>query len=180
MANFFEMIVQQLNEFGFYNFFFPFVISAVLLYALLRKTKLFGEMKEGQIISAIISLSVAFLVFGYPVLAGYAFGAQLSTFFTQLTVLGLLFVLALVFASMFYPDFPKMLSEKVSNPAFVYVFIGVAFILLVTSGLLGVFTQDVGEGPRPPRDVILIITGLIIFIVIIIIATVAASGGEKK
>ena len=63
MANFFELVVQKLSELGFYNFFFPFVLSAVLFYALLRRSKLFGEMREGQILAAIVSLSVAFLIF---------------------------------------------------------------------------------------------------------------------
>jgi len=180
MANFFELVVQKLSELGFYDFFFPFVLSSVLFYALLRRSKLFGEMREGQILAAIVSLSVAFLIFGYPVLVGFTFGTELSAFFTQLSIIGLLFILALIFASMFYPDFPKMLTEKLASPNKVYMFIGIAFLLLVTSGLVGVFTQTIdGETPQSPRDVILIIAGLIIFVIVIMIASMAV-GEEKK
>ncbi len=180
MANFFELVVQKLSELGFYDFFFPFVLSSVLFYALLRRSKLFGEMREGQILAAIVSLSVAFLIFGYPVLVGFTFGTELSAFFTQLSIIGLLFILALIFASMFYPDFPKMLTEKLASPNKVYLFIGIAFLLLVTSGLVGVFTQTIdGERPQSPMDVILIIAGLIIFVIIIMIASMAV-GEEKK
>ncbi len=180
MANFFELVVQKLSELGFYNFFFPFVLSAVLFYALLRRSKLFGEMREGQILAAIVSLSVAFLIFGYPVLVGFTFGTELSAFFTQLSIIGLLFILALIFASMFYPDFPKMLTEKLASPSKVYMFIGIAFLLLITSGLVGVFTQGTDqESPQAPRDIILIIAGLIIFVIVIMIAAASMGGGEK-
>ncbi|MBI4010002.1 MAG: hypothetical protein HY361_02300 [Candidatus Aenigmarchaeota archaeon] len=143
------------------------------------KSKLFGEMREGQILSAVVSLSVAFLIFGYPILVGFTFGTQLSAFFTQLSIIGLLFIVALIFASMFYPDFPKMLSEKLVSPNKVYLFIGIAFLLFVTSGLVGVFTQSGDEGPNAPRDIILIVAGIIIFVVVIMIAA-ASVGGEQK
>lgn len=180
MANFFEVVVQKLNEFKIFDFILPFIISSALMYALLRRSKLFGEMREGQILSAVVSLSVAFLIFGYPVLVGFAFGTQLSAFFTQLTIIGLLFIMALVFASMFYPDFPKMMTEKLASPSKVYMFIGIAFLLLITSGLVSVFTQTIdGERPQSPMDVILIIAGLIIFVIIIMIAS-ASVAEEKK
>jgi len=178
----FDIIVQKLAELKFFDFFFPFVLTLVLLYALLRRTKLFGEMREGQILSAVVAIIVAFLVFGYPVLVGLTFGQQLSAFFTQLVIVGLLFIMALVFASMFYPDFPKMLSEKFMTPSNVYMFIGIAIALFITSGLVGVIIQDGGEseGPNAPRDVILIIAGIIIFIVVIMIASASMAGGEQK
>ena len=180
MTNVFEVVVQRLNEFKIFDFILPFIITSALMYALLRRSKLFGDMREGQILSAIVSLSVAFLIFGYPVLVGFTFGTQLSAFFTQLTIIGLLFVMALVFASMFYPDFPKMLTEKLASPNKVYLFIGIAFLLLVTSGLIGVFTQSIdGETPQSPRDVILIVAGIIIFVIIIMIASMSV-GEEKK
>ncbi len=182
MANIFESVAQGLGDLGFYNFFFPFVLTAVLIYALLRKSKYFSEAKEGQILAAVVSLSVAFLVFGYPILIGSTFGTQLSAFFTQLTIVGLIFILALIFASMFYPDFPKALSEKLASPSKVYMFIGIAIALFVTSGLVGVITSGSGEGegPSAPRDVILIVAGLIIFMVIIMLASASMSGGEQK
>ncbi len=177
MPSFFELVVQKMSELGFYNFFFPFVLSSVLFYALLRKSKLFGEGREGEILNGIISLVVAFLIFGYPVLVGFTFGSQLSTFFTQLTIMGLLFVLALAFASMFHPDFPKFLTEQFVRRTQIYIFIALAVGLFVTSGLVGVFTQGLtekspeeGGSPSAPRDVILILAGIIIFIIVIIIA----------
>ena len=182
MANFFELIAQKLVEFKFFDFFFPFILISALLYALLRKSKFLGDMKEGQTLAAIIALSVAFLVFGYPVLVGFSFGTQLSAFFTQLTIIALMFIMALVFASMFYPDFPKMLSEKFVSPSKVYWFIGIVIALFVTSGLVGILFQGSGdtESPQTPREVILIIAGIIIFIIIIMIAAGSVAGGEQK
>ena len=182
MANFFELIVQKLVDLKIFDFFLPFVITATLLYALLRKSKFLGEMKENQLLSAIIALSVSFLVFGYPVLVGFTFGAQLSSFFTQLMIIGLLFVMALVFASMFYPDFPKMMSEIMGSPSKVYWFIGIVIGLFVTSGLVGVLFQGSGDtdSPQTPREVILIVAGIIIFIIIIMVAAGSVAGGEQK
>lgn len=182
MANFFELIAQKLAEFKFFDFLFPFILTSALLYALLRKSKFLGEMKESQALAAVIALSVAFLVFGYPVLVGFSFGTQLSAFFTQLTIIGLLFMMALVFASMFYPDFPKMMMEKMGSPSKVYWFIGIVIVLFVTSGLVGVLFQGSGdsESPQTPREVILIVAGIIIFIIIIMVAAGSVAGGEQK
>lgn len=173
MVDPFTLVIQQLDQLGFYNFVFPFMITAALFYALFRKSKLLGE---SAVINAVVSLSIAFLILGYPVLAGISLGTQLATFFTQATVWILILVVGVVLASVFYPDISKMLLEQFTKRTTLYEMIAIAVALFVTSGLVIVFTQGLtarpepGAPPGPPTDVILIASALIIFLVLLLIA----------
>jgi hypothetical protein len=180
MANPFQMFVQRLIDLGFYDFVFPFIITSALLYALLRKTKIFGE---SVAVNAVVALSIGFMIFGFPVLAGLTLATNWSIFFTQATVFLLIFFVALLLSSLFYPDLMKMLAEQFTRRTTLYQMIALAVALLVTSGLVVVFTNALAPKPGkeggvgPPADVVLMIAAIIIFIVLVIIASAIARGG---
>jgi hypothetical protein len=139
MANPFQTFVQRLIDLGFYDFVFPFIITSALLYALLRKTKIFGE---SVAVNAVVALSIGFMIFGFPVLAGLTLATNWSIFFTQATVFLLIFFVALLLSSLFYPDLMKMLAEQFTRRTTLYQMIALAVTLLVTSGLVVVFTNS--------------------------------------
>ncbi len=178
MANPFEIVIQKLISLGFYDFLFPFIITAAIFYALLRKTKVLGE---SPAVNAALALSVAFLIFGYPVIVGFALGSSLSVFFTQGTVFILILLMGFLVASFFYPDLGKFLSEAFTRRTTLMAMVALAIALFVTSGLVNVFTFGAGQPqpgspPSAPVDVITISSAIIIFVVLIIIAAATMRG----
>lgn len=166
----FELVVRKMIDLGFYDFVFPFIITSAIFYALLKRSRFLGE---SVATNAVIALSIAFLIFGFPVIVGFSLATPLSTFFTQATVWILIFIIGMVMASIFYPDFLKLLAETFTKRTTVYEMIAIAVALMITSGLVGVFTQAFAPAPgvlAAPRDVIIIIAGIIIFVILILIA----------
>lgn len=171
----FEVVVNKLVTLGFYDFFFPFIIMTVITYALLRKSKVFGE---SNVINAVVAMSVGMLVLGFPVLTGLTFGTQLSTFFVQATVWILILVIAVIIASAFYPDIMKVAFEQFKSRNFLYYMLAIGVGIFVVSGLFTVFvnvgnpsvTGKEPDTPGPPSDIVIIVAALIIFMVMIIIA----------
>lgn len=177
MSSPFEIVVQNMVNLGFYNFIFPFIITSAIFYALLRRSKVFGE---SIVVNAVVSLSIAFMIFGYPVIAGVSLATPLATFFTQATVWLLIIFVGIIIASLFYPNLSDMLTKQMTHRTTLFMMIALAIALFVTSGLVTVFTGTFnkpvtpGSPPSIPTDVILIAAGLIIFIVLLLIATAIA------
>ena len=71
MVSLFEEMVQRLIDLGFYDFFLPFILSTAIFYALLKKSKIISD---SPLVNATLALSIAFLIFGYPVIAGISVG----------------------------------------------------------------------------------------------------------
>lgn len=163
-------------ELGFYDFLFPFIITAALLFALLRKSKVLGESVQ---LNGVVALSIAFLVFGFPVLAGISLATPLATFFTQATVWVLIGVVGLLLASFFYPDLMGFLSKMMTSRSLLSAMLALAIALMVTSGLVTVFTgglqEKPGGPPSPPVDVLIVSSAVIIFVVIILVASTVYS-----
>jgi len=172
MVSPFEIVIEKMIELGFYSYVFPFLISSAIFYALFRKSKILGD---SVVINAVIALSIAFMVLGFPVLVGFTLESQLSLFFTQATVFILIFVIGIIIASVFYPDLPKLLTEQFTRRTTIYQMIALGIGLFVTSGLVIVFTQGIAPQPDSTTpaasgDLVLIISGIVIFIILIMIA----------
>lgn len=178
----FELVAQQLIDLGFYNFFFPFIITAVIMFALLRKSRVLGE---SNAVNGLVAISIGLLVFGFPVLSGFSFATELSTFFTQITIWILILVGAAVIAAVFYPDLGKVMADQFKHRSFLFIMLAVAIAIFVISGLLGVFVSlgnpalTGGEPtvPDPPTDIVIVVASLIIFMILIIIAAVIMRRG---
>ena len=174
MANPFEIVVQKMIDLGFYNFLFPFIITAAIMFALLKKSKVLGDSVQ---LNAVVALSVAFLIFGFPVLAGISLATPLATFFTQITVWVLIGFVGFLFASFFYPDLTGFLAKTMNTRSMLSVGLALGITLMVTSGLITVFSGNLnaepkpGAPPSPPADVILVISAVVIFVVIILVAS---------
>lgn len=181
MADIFQPFIQKLVDFGFYSFFFPWIVTTAIMYGLLRKSKVFGD---SATMNGTIALSVAFLIIGFPLLFGNptVFALPLATFFTQATVVILFLAVGFIMASFFYPNLTGFLTGAMKHRSLLGAMIAVAFGLFITSGLLNILLSNfnrpspTGEQTGPPLDVVTISSGIVIFVVVIIIATVVARG----
>jgi hypothetical protein len=165
MASPLEEIVRRLADLGFYDFLIPFIITSTIFYAILRKTKVLGE---SPIINGILSMSIAFLIFGFPVLTGLYLGIPIATYFTQITMFTLMFVMAMIVASIFYPDFTKFLIQQFTRRTMIWIAIGLAVALLATSGMFSTVFGVAGGGKG--QDISLFVAGIVIFIILVMVA----------
>ena len=174
MTNIFETVVQKLLEVGFYDLLI-FVISLTLFYAILRKVKILGE---SPIVNAALAFSIAFLIFGYPVIVGFSLTLPLVTFFTQSFVWILIFFIGFLIASFFYPDLPKFLAEKFTSRSMISIAITIGVASVIISGLIGVlWATPPGEGAvQIPFDTVITAAGVIIFVILLIVAASIAKG----
>lgn len=182
MVNIFEGVVKKLVEYGFYDYLFPFIITSAIFFGLFRKSKILGD---SVTVSAAVALSLAFFIFGVPVIIGISLAVPLSTFFVQGTVWILIFVFAFLLASFFYPNMFEFLSKIFVRRTMLWAAIAIGVMLFITSNLLSVFTQpamtpvEPGAPPKPPMDLIIMAAGLIIFIVLILIGASVMKTGES-
>jgi len=179
MPNYFEIFASKLDELGVFTYLLPFILISAMTYAL--KSKI---LSDSPFINGVVSLSMTFMVvFGFPIATGFSIAPPLSTFFMQVSVFMLVFIIGTMIASIFYPNMSEWLPTVFKSRGMLMNLLGVSIALFVTSGLVGVFTTGLGAGggetPSAPRDVILIASGLVIFIVVILIATQVASGRAR-
>ena len=170
MGDIFAPIIQQLVGLGFFNLL-TFILALTLIYALLRQKKFLGE---NPLINAIVSFSIAFFIFAYPVLIGISLTTPLVTFFSQAFVFILVFFVGFLIASFFYPNLLEILQKFFQSRNTLFAMIALSLALFVTSGLVGIIysgaTSSQQKGPSTPSDVSLLIAGLIIAVVVLIIA----------
>ncbi len=136
MVNPFQLIGQKLVEIGVYDFLFPWIITSAIFYALLRKTKIFGE--EAVAVNAILSLVFSFFIWGYAIsLPVMSLGLPLSKFITHFFIISLVFLFAFIGASLAYPDFSEALGRAFGKSnTIIYIFIALMVVIFFfTSGL---------------------------------------------
>ena len=177
MENVFEVVIKKLLEVGFYDLLL-FVFSLALFYSILKRVKLFGD---SPAIVAILAFSIAFIIFGYPVIVGFSMTLPLVKFFAQSFVWILVFFIGILMASFFYPDLPKMLTEKFTSRSMLYIGLTIGIVTVILSGLWNVLwmTPVVEGAVVPPSDVVFTATGVIIFCVLLIIASSIATRGTS-
>jgi hypothetical protein len=174
----FKPIVNKLLGMGIINAMLLFLFSAII-YAVLGKSKLFGE---SPIINGVIAFIAAFLIFIFPFITGVSLVNPLSIFFTQTVVVLIFMMTAFLLASFFYPNMPKFLAEQFTHRSTLMVMIGLAIGLFILSGLITTFlsafsttpsgdTSGGGSTTKLPTDVLIIAAGLIVFIIILLVAS---------
>ena len=182
MANVFETLVTRLINVGFYDFLL-FLFSLTFFFAILKKTKVLGE---SPITNGIIAFVAAFLIFSFPMITGIASSEVTFSFtnmFAQIMMWGFVFMIAMLIASFFYPDLPKLLGEQFGESKtilYMTIILGIAITLL--SGVIPTFISGMAGpnaplAPEIPLDVINLTLAVIIFLVIMLIgaATVTAT-----
>ena len=132
MVSPFEMAAQKISELGFFNFVLPFFITGAVFYGLLRRSNLFSTG-----INVTISLSISLFLWGYLVTtSALEIGTPMAKFFTQITMVILLFLFAIVASSLFIPELNESLKSAFPGGTFIWVMVIIfAIIFFVTSGL---------------------------------------------
>jgi len=108
MEPYFEIVARNLIEIGFYEYILPTLMTAAIIYGLLKKSKLVGE---SIVVNGTLAISIALLIFGFPALAGISLATPLSTFFTYTIIFILVFVVGILLASLFYPNLQDFLTK---------------------------------------------------------------------
>lgn len=173
----FQQVVQRLIDLGFYEFFLPFILVAAISYAVLRKTKVLGE---SATINGIISMALAFFIFGLPVLSGVSLVKPLTSFFGSIWVVMLILVGGMLIASFFVPDLTSRLVETMKGGGMIWWMIVIALVIGIISGLFGFITRPIAliKG-GPLKDLIIVFSFLFIaFIIIAIVAGTRGGGGK--
>jgi hypothetical protein len=169
-------MIQDLRSIGIFDIFI-FILFFITFYAILAKSKVLGD-NVG--LNGTIALIAAFLISIYSTFTSFSLVEPLSRFFTQLSVVLLLFIAAFIFASFFYPDLPKMLSEHIKGPIILYILIPLAIALLITSRSIWVLWAGFKATPGSSTDIIILAVSLIIFVVILLVTVVVGGGGGKQ
>lgn len=177
----FEPVIEQMVKYGVYDFVLPFLITTAILYGLLRKSQVLGA---SALLNGTVALCVGLMIFAFPYFARQiAFATVFSTFFTQFTIFTMVFVMALLVASLFYPNLQEWLASMFVRRTTLWVMMGLGIVFLTTSGLIQVLAAALGRPPPPgmpalPLDVIVLITGIVLFIVLIMIAASMVARAE--
>ncbi|MCX6820832.1 MAG: hypothetical protein NT016_02700 [Candidatus Aenigmarchaeota archaeon] len=170
VANVFETVVSQLVDVGFYNVII-FVLALSIFYSVLKRVKIFGE---SNVVIGAISFSIAFLIFGYPVIIGYSLVTPFVAMFTQTTVFLMVFVIAFLIASFFYPDMPKFLAGSFTSRGFLMNALAMGIAVAIMSGAIAILWQapkgNAGS-PSVPTDISIMAAVVIVMIIVLIIAS---------
>src|SRR5437879_2163102 len=108
MADIFTTAITTLQELGFFNFFFPFILLTALFYALFKKSKAVGE---SPLINGTISIVISFMVLDFQIITGFNLQSPFATFFTGATIFILVFLVGFLLASFFYPNLNEFLQS---------------------------------------------------------------------
>ncbi|MEM4461007.1 MAG: hypothetical protein QXY70_02630 [Nanopusillaceae archaeon] len=190
MVDYSRLLIERLISMGVFNFFI-FIIAFTGIYAILKNKKILGD---NILINALLSFSVAFFAFAYPILSGINVVLPLSTYITQAMIIGLVLFLGIVMASLFYPNFVDFLQRTFTSRNVLFGIIALSLALFVTSGLVTIiymgssgtyvsptsynYGRDTGapEGITRVNDLSVLIAGLIIMFVILLLASHLSRG----
>lgn len=177
-----QNVIIRLNELGFFAFL-PFVLTAAIVYGLLRRSKIFGEPEKNVGVNATIAIVSAFMVWAYPLLGGMeveSYQRLYSEFFFKGSIAAIFFLFCLIIISMFPLESWGIKIEggksgKIFGIIVLAIFVFLSFIFSsVFSGLFGV-----SEGSLD-TELLYSIIFLIVFIGIIVAVVWLTSKEEKK
>lgn len=181
-----ETVILKLKALGFFQFLLPFMLTSAVFYGALRKSKIFGDPDRSIIINGVIALVASFMVWAYPILAGVDVETRLASFFAQGMAVTMVTVLGLIISGLFLPpDLPKTLSDKLKTARgyslIIIVGIVLGFVVLVTSGLIGIFLpQGFSIGSVGGDWVGIAIVAAMMIGTVAVIVYMSSSGGSKS
>lgn len=128
-------VIDFFQVIGIYDVVLPFLLTFVIVYAILDKTMIFGKEPGTQDLPRkSINALVAF-VSGFLVIASAQLVEVLTTISARMVVVMLLITLFLMMAGMFFKgeeDFKKHLSEKWNSLFIGVILVGVVFVFLAS------------------------------------------------
>jgi len=164
---FLEELIKQIAEFGIFTYYLPFLIVFVIVYAVLTKTKIFGEQKR---ISGLIALIAAL----YVMTMGKTLGLFLASFFAGGVTIMVFFLMFLMIVGLIVGEkaWRSFETQKPLTGIFLVGIVIAAFLFYMSGGfeLLGINFPKVSGGLPSGIDQntliiigVLVITGLLIW-----------------
>jgi len=137
MVSPFEAVARRLGELGVYDFLLPWLITSAIIWGLLEKSQIFGEGKAA--INSVLSISISFFIWGFLIFTGSKeVGSSLSKFFTQMSFVAVGFAVILLVGSLFYPDFPEALEERIPKESMFWIVVVIGLVIAISVGLINV------------------------------------------
>lgn len=137
-----EAIRSNLIETGIITYVVPTILFFSIMYVFLTRSKIV----ESKLLSATIAFFSSLLILVFPIATGINLSLYLSVFFSHLFILSLIFLVGLIVASIFYPNFTEILSRFKSR-SMIGIMIIIALIAFITSGLISAWISSLG-GPK--------------------------------
>ena len=171
-----EQVISLLETIGFFNYILPFLLVFVIIYSILRLTKIFGDPKEAGSANAIVALVVALFVFYFGRI--YQLGPFFSFFLSRGAIYIIIFVLAAVIANFLNKAFVENLlgdldkKQKLMVNAFIFFLtLVVVYAALSSSPFVGPIVFGTAETAFSADLllsilVLLLLAGLIYFVVV--------------
>jgi hypothetical protein len=137
MVSPFEAVARRLGELGVYDFLLPWLITSAIVWGLLEKSKIFGE--GAVAINSVLSISISFFIWGFLIFTGSTeVWSSLSRFFTQMSFVAVGFAVILLVGSLFYPDFPEALEERIPKESMFWIVVVIGLVIAISVGLINV------------------------------------------
>jgi len=164
-------VLNQMNELGIFSYVFPFMIVFAIVFGLLQKIRIFGDLEKSKGINAIIAVGIGALSLLYD---------QVPTFFSVIFPkfgigLAVFLVLAIALGFFYMNDEDKHKNHK--NMSWIGWIVGIGVVIWAFSewgnkfgGFLGM--DSVGYGLQEYLPMIIVIA-------IIIIGIALGVGGYK-
>ncbi|MEM5832190.1 MAG: hypothetical protein QXT38_02675 [Candidatus Aenigmatarchaeota archaeon] len=181
MTSFLQNVIIRLNQLGFFAFL-PFVLTAAIIYGLLRRSKIFGEPEKNTAVNATVALVSAFMVWAYPILTGTSvedYQRMYSEFFYRGTMASLFLIFGIAMISVFSETLGIKIEFSKQNKMFIGIVVSIFLFLslLLSSVIFKEFQTNILTEEN--KDLIFSIVFLVIFIGIII-GVVVYTGREKS
>ena len=133
----FELIIENLRNIGFYNFFLPWILVLSIVYGILVKTEVFGDNKS---VNAIVSIAISFIFLG----GLYAFIPHnfFAIFFSRFAIL----IVVLLAIAILLGFFGIKMNELGGNAKFKWIIFAIISAVLIVMTILHTFSISVGFG----------------------------------
>ena len=148
----FEILVNNLNQMGFFGFLLPWLLMFAVTYGLLLKSKALGE---DQKIIGVISLIVAFFVVGYG-------GPLFGLFFQHLFGIAAMIIGGILVTVLFVSMAGGDISKLAENKAVIALLAGIGLIVFMIA--LGTYGATIENDVIAAIFVVIIMAIAVVFI----------------
>lgn len=180
MPTLLETIIIKLNQLGFFAFL-PFILTAAVIYGILRRSKIFGEPEKNIAVNATIALVSAFMVWAYPIITGTSienYQRLYSEFFYRGTLASLFLVFGIGITTIVSESLGIKIETSKQSKILITLLLGIFLFL----GLLfsGIFLKEIPSLQVKIDEEILSSAIFLLLFISIIIGVIIFTGKETS
>ncbi|MFA5406475.1 MAG: hypothetical protein WC307_03920 [Candidatus Nanoarchaeia archaeon] len=168
-------VIDTWRRFGIFDFILPFLLVFAIIYGVLERTKLFGDI--GKSVNAIIAFTIAMVT----TLTGW-FISFLTGYLPWVSVISIVIVTALMLIAMFVGDFDELIKDnKLMKIGGVIVAVSVGIGLLsIGWPVISPALDGLGNVLSVMGLTVTDLWGIIFFVGFIVVLVVIGKGGSKS